>query len=116
MIYLHPGSHTCKLIRLLALTGEFPFGSLAILGIDRSWQDLVHRLSKPQDFQVPESDFRHTCRILSLSGKGKQKSIRLYKGGLPVLEAIYPEGYAFYMEHYGRRSFSGCRCGRPACR
>ena len=107
MIYLNSGSHTCELIRLLALTGEFPYRSLTILGNELSWRTLVRKLNKPQDFLIPESDFRHTCRMLSISGKSSQKSIRLYKGGLPVLQAIDPEGYAYYMENYGNHPFSG---------
>ena len=35
---------------------------------------------------IPDSDERITCRLLTVSGKGKHKTIRFYKGGLVVLK------------------------------
>lgn len=107
MIYLNPGSHTCELVRLLALTGEFPYRSLGILGNELSWRALVHKLNRPQDFLIPGQDLRYTCRMLSICRKGCQKSIRLYKAGLSILQAIDPEGYAYYMDNFGSHPFSG---------
>lgn len=107
MIYLNPGSHAFELIRILALTGEFPFRSLCLLGSSRSWKDLVCKLCKTEQFQVPGTDYKRTCRMLSVSGKRKMKTVRLCKAGLPILQKMLPDAYEFYMEQYGQYPFSG---------
>lgn len=107
MISIRPGSHTHKLISLLAIVGEFPMRSVGILGSVRSWKALISNLAKPQIFSFPDSDDGMQCRLLTITGKGKLKSIRLYRGAMPVLERVSPELYWYYAEHFLKNNFSG---------
>ena len=94
MITIKPGSHVHTLITVLALAGEFPMSSLGLLGSVRSYKDLIHKLTKEQTFRIPDADERITCRLLTVSGKGKLKTIRFTR----LVGAItYPGGcYAVY--------------------
>ena len=107
MIYLNPGSHVFELIRILAVTGEFPFHSLGLFGSYRSWSDLVYKLNKTEQFQIPGTDYKRTCRLISISGRNRYKTVRFFKAGLPIVKELLPNAYAFYMEQYGQYPFSG---------
>ena len=45
MLTLRPGSQAGRLAEMLSVTGEFPLRSLHLLGSERSFRDLVRRLS-----------------------------------------------------------------------
>lgn len=107
MITIRPGSHVHTIITILAFAGEFPMSSLGLLGSVRSYKDLIHKLMKEQTFRFPDSDERITCRLLTVSGKGKHKTIRFYKGGLVVLKQINEELYDRYLYEYDDHTFSG---------
>ena len=107
MITIRPGSHVHTLIMLLSFVGEFPVCSLYLLGSFRSYRDLVRKLTQEQEFRIPGSEDRITCRLLTLSGKQKYKTIRFHKSGLPVLEALDPDMYRYYLKSFRDRSFSG---------
>ena len=97
MITIKPGSHVHTLITVLALAGEFPMSSLGLLGSVRSYKDLIHKLTKEQTFRIPDADERITCRLLTVSGKGKLKTIRFHKGGLVVLKQLNEGLYDRYL-------------------
>ena len=107
MITIKPGSHVHTLITVLALAGEFPMSSLGLLGSVRSYKDLIHKLTKEQTFRIPDTDERITCRLLTVSGKGKLKTIRFHKGGLVVLEQLNEVLYDRYLYEYDDHTFSG---------
>ena len=107
MITIKPGSHVHTLITVLALAGEFPMSSLGLLGSVRSYKDLIHKLTKEQTFRIPDTDERITCRLLTVSGKGKLKTIRFHKGGLVVLKQLNEVLYDRYLYEYDDHTFSG---------
>lgn len=93
MIYVRPGSQVHRLITLLSVVGDFPIQSLHLLGNERVYKVLVNKLTTKQDFQNPETGEQFTCRLLNICGKGKWKSVRFFKGGLPILRWIGAEDY-----------------------
>lgn len=75
MLTLRPGSQAGRLAEMLSVTGEFPLRSLHLLGSERSFRDLVRRLSVSQLIRHPEKDVQLKTRMLQLSGSGHSKSI-----------------------------------------
>ena len=61
----------------------------------------------PQEFRFPDSEERFTCRMLTVSGKGKRKTIRLHKGALPLLKCWDEDAYDNYMYEFDEHTFSG---------
>ena len=94
MITLRSGSHAHRLLLVLAVTGEYPMRSLHLLGSSRTLEDTVRRLENVQRFRTT-------------SGRGDRRTIRLYKGALPLLQAIHPAALAHYMNLTGGHRFSG---------
>lgn len=86
MITIKPGSHIHTILTILTLVGEFPMASLGLLGSVRSYGDLIRKLTTVQDFRLPDSNERIQCRLLTVSGKGKRKTLRFFRGGLPLVE------------------------------
>ena len=107
MITIRPGSHVHTLIMLLSFVGEFPVCSLHLLGSFRSYRDLIRKLTQEQEFRIPGFEDRFACRLLTVSGKQKYKTVRFHKSGLPVLEALNPDAYQYYLESFREHSFSG---------
>ena len=107
MLTLRPGSQAGRLAEMLSVTGEFPLRSLHLLGSERSFRDLVRRLSVSQLIRHPEKDVQLKTRMLQLSGSGHSKSIRFYKGALPLLDWIHPEAYRYYMDAFWGHHFPG---------
>ena len=107
MITIRPGSHVHTLLTVLSFTGEYPVTALGLLGSVRSYKDLIHRLTMQQVFRFPDSEERFTCRLLTVSGKGKRKTIRLHRSALPLLQYWDEEAYDNYMAEYDNHTFSG---------
>lgn len=107
MLYFRPGSQVVQLITLLSFVGEFPVHSLPLLGNERVLKALVHRLTKQQLIRDSHTGMELTSRLLTVSGKSKNKSIRLYKGALPILEWVHPKAYGYYMEAFWHHHFPG---------
>lgn len=107
MITIRPGSHVRKLILLLATMGEMPMKSVRLLGSERSWKVLIYKLNDVQEFRLSNTGEEFRCRLISISGKGRLKSIRLYKGALPLLEKLDPRAYEYYMDAFSNHHFSG---------
>ena len=101
MIFFRPGSQARRLIELLAVTGEFPVSSLYLFGSQRSMRELVNRLSEIQQYRNPKTDETLTCRLLTLTGRGRMKAVRLLKSGLPILDWFGGREYyeATWREH-----------------
>ena len=100
MITVRPGSHVRKLILLLATMGEMPMKAVRLLGSERSWKVLIYKLNDVQEFRLSDTDEQFRCRLISISGKGRLKSIRLYKGALPLLEKLDPRAYEYYLDAF----------------
>lgn len=107
MITIKPGSHIHTILTILTLVGEFPMASLGLLGSVRSYGDLIRKLTTVQDFRLPDSKEHIQCRLLTVSGKGKRKTLRFFRGGLPLVERWDNERYQLYLREYRDHSFSG---------
>ena len=81
--------------------------SLRLLGSVRSYGDLIRKLTTVQDFRLPDSNERIQCRLLTVSGKGKRKTLRFFRGGLPLVERWDKERYRQYLREFRDHSFSG---------
>ena len=84
MITIRPGSHVHTLLTILSFVGEYPVTALGLLGSVRSYKDLIYKLTTPQEFRIQGKDERFNCRLLTVSGKGKRKTIRLHKSALQI--------------------------------
>ncbi len=107
MLHFRPGSQVHRLVTLLSVSGEFPARSLRLLGNERVYKALAHKLTQPQTFRRYQTGTDCTCRLLTVSGKGHDKTIRLYKGALPILEWLHPDAYRYYMEAFWNHRFPG---------
>lgn len=107
MITIRPGSHVHTLLTVLSFVGEYPVTALGLLGSVRSYKDLIYKLSMPQEFRFPDSEERFTCRMLTVSGKGKRKTIRLHKSALLLLKHWDEDAYDNYMAEFDEHTFSG---------
>lgn len=107
MITIRPGSHVHTLLTVLSFVGEYPVTALGLLGSVRSYKDLIHKLTMPHEFRFPDSEERFTCRLLTVSGKGKRKTIRLHKSALPLLKYWDEDAYDNYMYEFDEHTFSG---------
>lgn len=107
MVHFRPGSQVWQLITMLSFVGEFPYRSLQLLGNERVLKALINRLTSPQTYHNTLTGDTMTCRLLTVSGKGSHKTIRLYKGALPILEWIHPNAYRYYMDAFWNHRFPG---------
>ncbi len=107
MLHFRPGSQVWQLITLLSFVGEFPYQSLFMLGSERVYKSLVSRLTVTQTFRHYQTGAEITCRLLTVSGKGGYKTIRFYKGALPILDWLYPGAYGYYMNAFWNHRFPG---------
>lgn len=107
MITLRPGSHAYRLLLLLAIAGEYPIRSLHLLGSSRTLEDLVRRLETVQQFRSSTGADLGTCKMLTTSGKGERRTVRLYKSALPLLQSLHPAALTHYMTSTGGHRFSG---------
>lgn len=107
MITLRPGSQAFSLLRLLSVTGEFPLRSLYLLGNERVLRDLIRRMALPQRVRSSDGTRQRETRIIRLSGSGREKSIRLCKTALSLLDWIHPDAYRYYMDAFWNHRFPG---------
>lgn len=106
MITLRKGSHALYLLTLLSVAGEFPVSSLHLLGKERVIKTLVHKMTELQDYRFSQTDSPFSCKLLRISGKGKNKSLRFSKTALPLLERI-PGASEYYRKAFWNHKFPG---------
>lgn len=107
MMTVRPASHIHRLLLLLSAAGEFPARSLRLLGSERSYESLVHRLESVQQFRAVDGTDLGSYKLLNVSGRRERRTIRFYKGGLPLLNALDPAAFGYYMATTGGHRFSG---------
>ena len=107
MLTLRPGSQAFLLVSLLAVTGEFPLRSLHLLGSERVLRELVRRGSGRQVIRNSDGCAQVDTRLFQISGRGRDKSLRLYKGALSVLDWLHPAAYRYYMDSFYGHHFPG---------
>lgn len=112
MLTLRPGSQAHRLVSILSVAGEFPIRALHLLGKERVLRDLVRRLTVSQRIRNPSTGEYLESKLLQLTGKGASKSIRFYKGALPILEWLHPDAYRYYMESFWEHRFPGDQAHR----
>lgn len=106
MVNFRTGSQLRRLVTLLSAVGEFPSHSLHLLGNERRYKELVHALTTKQTIRNSQTGTEFAPpKLLNVSGKGKDKTIRLYKGAIPILRWIGAEEY--YMRTFRSHKFSG---------
>lgn len=106
MLTLQPSSYAFRLVQTLAVTGEYPVNSLPLLGNERVLKQLIRRLSLPEMFWNSHGEMVRT-KLFVTNGKGREKSLRLYKGALPLLHWLHPGAYEYYMESFWNHHFPG---------
>ncbi len=109
MIKLYPGSHVYSLMLILAAVGEYPARSLRLLGNERSYQALVHKLEGKQQFCSEDGIDLGCYRLLSISGKADRRTIRINKSALPLFRVLHPNALDSYLAATGGHCFSGNR-------
>ena len=107
MQYFRPGSQLRQLITMLSIVGEYPIRSLYLLGNERAYKALVHKLTTPETFRIPQTETEMTTRLLTVTGKGNSRSVRFYKGALPILDWLHPNAYRYYMDAFWEHKFPG---------
>ena len=101
MQYFRPGSQLRQLITMLSIVGEYPIRSLYLLGNERAYKALVHKLTTPETFRIPQTETELTTRLLT------GRSVRFYKGALPILDWLHPDAYRYYMDAFWEHKFPG---------
>jgi hypothetical protein len=109
MITIRPGSHILKLLQLISTAGEIPTNALSLLGNERVMKALVHKLETVQDIRFDKDGQVCHARLIQVSGKKGERTIRLYKKGLPVLDGVYPGLPDWYIKTFQGHSFTGDR-------
>ena len=107
MITIRPSSYVYQLLELLSVAGEFPVRSLSVLGNERTVKALVHKLESVQDLRMGKDAPVHTMKMLQISGKGNNRTLRLYKRALPLLEELHPGALESYSQSFFNHRFPG---------
>ncbi len=105
MIYIRTGSQALTLLKIMSVVGEFPTGSMHLLGNERVYKALIRKMTTRQTYRLPQTDTEITGRMLSVLGKGRSKTIRLYnRTALPILTLLGAEEY--YRDAYIKNNLS----------
>ena len=107
MPILRPDTLVQNVLQMLAVVGEFPWQSLGLLGKTETVQKMVYRLSEPAAFRHRHTGEEVRTKLFVTNGKGREKSLRLYKGALPLLHWLHPRAYEYYMESFWNHHFPG---------
>lgn len=107
MLTIRPGHHVYRLLQLLSAAGEIPSSSLHLLGNERSYEALVHRLETVQRFRTEDGSDLGAYKLLTVSGRRDRRTIRLYRGALPLLATLHPAALEHYLAATGGHRFSG---------
>ena len=107
MIYIRDGTHVYLLLMLLACVGEYPMQSVHLLGNNRVWKRRIKELQEIQDFCLPDGGKLVRFQMLTVSGQGKTKTMRLHKSALPILKKMEPGAFDYYMKRFENHHFSG---------
>ena len=107
MITLRPGSHVWRLLLLLAICGEYPHRSLHLLGSVRTLESWSEGWKWCSTSAPPPGQTSATCKMLTTSGRGNRRTIRLYKSALSLLQALHPAALSWYLAATGGHRFSG---------
>ena len=100
MIHIRCDSTVYELLTFFAYVGEFPYAAIPLLGGYDTNRKVIYKMSKDQQYRIPDYDQVISGRLLNISGSKKQKTIRLSQVGVMVLEKVNPEAGAYYAQVY----------------
>lgn len=103
-ITIQEGRQVWDILSILSVVGEFPFRSLHLIGGDALYQKIYKYMVK-QTYRNPKTGEELTVKLLTVSGNGEQRTIRLFKRALPLLGWLDAEEY--YMDAFQNHKFSG---------
>jgi len=106
MIHIRCDSTVHELLTFFAYVGEFPYAAIPLLGGYDTNRKVIYKMSKDQQYRIPNHDQVISGRLLNISGSKKQKTIRLSQVGVMVLEKVNPEAGAYYAQVYGKVKIS----------
>ena len=106
MITARPGSHTHQLLQLLSTAGEIPTSALSLLGNDRVYSALVHKLESVQNIRFEKDGPVYQVKLIQVSGKKGERTIRLYRKGLVILDELHKGLFDWYMSVFKDHHFS----------
>ena len=105
MIVIREGSLISKVLYMLTVTGEFPMCSISLLGNYQSLLRLINKATTGCDYRNFKTGERYHTKLLTLVGKGSQKSLRMLTGARPILEWLGL--LELHTELYGEYRFTG---------
>ena len=105
MLHFTPGSHAHRLITLLSVVGEYPMNSVCLLGGVQVYKTLIRKMCEKQVVHFDDTGEELETKLLNVSGKGQSKTIRLYKGALPILDRMGAGEY--YRAAFDNHKFRG---------
>ena len=94
------------LMSLLSVSGEFPSRSLGILGDVRTVKAMVHKMENIQKIRLSNGDILE-IKLFQLSGKWNDRTVRLTKNALSVLNDLHPNALHYYLGAFPDNRFSG---------
>ena len=103
-ITIQEGRQVWDILSVLSVVGEFPFRSLHLIGGDSIYQKIYKYLIK-QTYRNPKTGEELTVKLLTVSGSGEQKTVRLFKRAIPILDWLGAKEY--YLDVYQNHKFSG---------
>ena len=106
MITVRPGSHMYFVLKLLSVSGEFPSRSLGILGDVRTVKAMVHKMENARKIRLSTGDISET-KLFQLSGKWNNRTVRLTKNAIALLNDIHPDAPGYYLDSFPDNRFSG---------
>ena len=107
MLTIRPGSRARRLLFLLSIAGEFPTKSLHLLGNGRNLNRFIRQLECVQEFRTNRYGDTYTTKLLTTSGKRGSRTIRLFRGALPILNELHPNALRYYLDSFREHRFSG---------
>ena len=105
MIHINVNCQAYHLLSILAVVGEYPLRQLHLLGNPRMYRDTIRRMCQEQEYINDETKEKITTKVLTITGKGFQRSVRLLQGAEALLQWMGAKEY--YGEAYGQYNFSG---------
>lgn len=86
MIEIREGSLIAKLLYVLTIVGEFPMCSISLFGCYQSYMRIISKATNPCEYYNCATKERYTTTLLTIVGKGRQKSLRFLSGAERLLD------------------------------
>lgn len=67
------------------------------------------RLTQSHEFKVKDADISFFGKMITISGKGNLKTIRLTRYAFPFIEQVMPDSFQLYLNSYDNHHFRGSK-------